>query len=212
MKEEFYKRAVTLALITIFYNLGEGVVSVWFGMEDEVLSLFGFGLDSFAEVISGMGIWHLVRRLRQNKDVHPDKFEQNALKITGMSFYILAAGLVGTAMASLYQGHAPETTFWGMAVALVSILSMGLLIHYKIKVGRQLDSQAILADANCTKTCMYLSVVLLVSSAGYELTGMGGIDSVGALIIAVISIKEGHESFQKAKGKACCCSEKESCG
>jgi len=40
---------------------------------------------------------------------------------------------------------------------------------------------------------------------GYELTGMGGIDSIGAIFIAGLSLKEGRESFQKAKGLSCSC-------
>jgi divalent metal cation (Fe/Co/Zn/Cd) transporter len=82
---------------------------------------------------------------------------------------------------------------------------MWLLIHYKIKVGTQLDSQAIIADANCTKACLYLSIVLLLSSGGYELTGIGGLDSIGAIFIAGLSFKEGRESLQKAKGLSCSC-------
>ena len=81
---------------------------------------------------------------------------------------------------------------------------MWLLIHYKVKVGKQLKSQAILMDATCTKTCLYLSFVLLLSSAGYELTNIGGLDSMGAILIAVFSFKEGRESFQKARGITCC--------
>lgn len=61
-----YKTATLLALITIGYNIAEGAVSVWFGAADETLSLFGFGVDSFVEVISGIGIWHMVRRIRSN--------------------------------------------------------------------------------------------------------------------------------------------------
>ncbi len=34
-----------LAQITIFYNLIEGMVSVFFGVADETLSLLGFGID-----------------------------------------------------------------------------------------------------------------------------------------------------------------------
>jgi divalent metal cation (Fe/Co/Zn/Cd) transporter len=82
---------------------------------------------------------------------------------------------------------------------------MWLLIHYKIKVGKQLDSQAIVADAHCTRACLYLSIVLLLSSGGYELTGIGGFDSIGAIFIAGLSLKEGRESFQKAKGLSCSC-------
>jgi len=60
------KRAHLLAFITIFYNLLEGLFSIFFGWDDETLSLFGFGLDSFVEVISGVGILHMVVRLQNH--------------------------------------------------------------------------------------------------------------------------------------------------
>ncbi len=203
-KASLYKLASALALITIFYNTLEGLVSVILGLKDETIALFGFGVDSFVEVISGVGIWHMVRRMRQNGTASHDKFERTALKVTGTSFYLLTFGLIITALINLYQGHKPETTLWGIVIAVISILSMWMLIHYKIKVGKQLNSQAILADANCTKACMYLSVVLFLSSAGYEITKIGGMDSIGAIGIAFFSFKEGRESFQKARGDMFC--------
>jgi divalent metal cation (Fe/Co/Zn/Cd) transporter len=204
-REYLYRWAYALAVFTIFYNIIEGLVSIYFGIEDETLALFGFGLDSFVEVISGVGIWHMVKRIRRNYDANPDHFERQALRITGTAFYILSIGLIATATINIYQGHQPETTFWGIVISLISIVTMWLLIHYKIKVGKKLDSQAIVADANCTKACLYLSVILLLSSGGYELTGIGGLDSLGAIFIAGLSFKEGRESFQKAKGLSCSC-------
>ena len=103
-----------------------------------------------------------------------------------------------------FKGHKPETTFWGIIVAIVSILLMWILIHYKVKIGKQFQSQALLADADCSKACVYLSIVLLVSSVAYEVTGIGGFDSVGAVGIALFSLKEGREAFEKAKGKSAC--------
>jgi divalent metal cation (Fe/Co/Zn/Cd) transporter len=204
-KESLYRWAYALAVITIFYNILEGLVSIYFGIEDETLALFGFGLDSFVEVISGVGIWHMIKRMRRNHDANSDHFERQALKITGTAFYILSIGLIATALMNIYQGHNPETTFWGIVISLISMVTMWLLIHYKIKVGKQLDSQAIIADANCTKACLYLSIILLLSSGGYELTGTGGLDSIGAIFISGLSFKEGRESFQKAKGLSCNC-------
>ena len=204
-KESLYRWAYALALITIFYNILEGLVSIYFGIEDETLALFGFGLDSFVEVISGVGIWHMIKRIKRNYDANPDHFERQALRITGTAFYILSIGLTATALINIFQGHKPENTFWGIVISLISIVTMWLLIHYKIKVGKQLDSQAIVADANCTKACLYLSIILLLSSAGYALTGIGGLDSIGAIFIAALSFKEGRESFQKARGLSCSC-------
>ena len=205
VKQNLYKRASLLAQITVFYNLIEGLVSVFFGAEDETLSLLGFGIDSFVEVLSGIGIWYMVRRIRHNLDAHPGPFEKKALQITGISFYILAAGLIVTAGINIYQGHRPETTFWGIVIALISIFTMWTLIHFKVKVGNQLNSDAILEDANCTKTCLYLSLILLLASVGFELTGIGGIDSIGAVLIAVLAFREGREAFEKSRGESCGC-------
>lgn len=204
--ESLYKTALILTYITIGYNILEGVISVLFGLEDETLALFGFGIDSFVEVISGIGIYHMLIRIKNNNGQTRDEFENTALKITGTAFYILALGLVVTAIYNLIIAHKPETTIWGIIVSSISIITMSFLIHYKLKVGRLLNSDAIIADANCTKTCLYLSISLLISSVGYELTGIGGLDSVGALAIAWFSFKEGREAFEKVKtGKTCSC-------
>lgn len=205
---DLYRRAIQLALITIFYNFVEGLVSVWLGLSDETFALFGFGLDSFVEVISGIGIWHMVRRQRAADGPAPDRFERRALRVTGGAFYLLAAGLGITAVTIIYQQHRPTTTLWGIIVALVSIVSMWLLIRAKVRVGTALASPAILADAACTKACLYLSVVLLAASVGYALTGIGWFDSLGTLGIAGFSVKEGMEAFGKARGLACCCAGK----
>lgn len=204
-KNKFYTWASALALITIFYNIAEGLLSVFFGLEDESMSLFGFGLDSFVEVVSGIGIWHMIRRIRRNGGENPDHFEKTALRITGTAFYVLTAGLAITSIVDLYWGHKPESTFWGIVVSIVSIASMWLLIGAKVRVGKELDSKAILADAACTRACLQLSVVLLAASVGYKFTGIGGLDSIGALVIGVLCFREGKEAFEKARAGSFAC-------
>jgi divalent metal cation (Fe/Co/Zn/Cd) transporter len=206
MREKLYATASALALITVAYNLLEGAVSVAFGVDDESLALFGFGLDSLVEVVSGAGIWHMVRRQRHASEQGRDVFERRALQITGYGFYLLAAGLVISGIYDGYGGHAPKTTFWGIVISCVSILSMWLLIHFKVKVGKELGSQAILADAACTRVCLYLSVILLASSAGYQLTGVRWLDVAGAFGISWFCFKEGREALGKSKGGSCGCS------
>ena len=201
-----YARATWLALFTIVYNLGEGLLSVWLGAADETLALFGFGVDSFIEVISAIGVWHMLRRIRANDGKTLDAFEQRALRITGSAFYLLTVGLIVSAVLNLYTQHRPETTTWGIVISLGSISFMWYLIAQKTRVGRALSSPAILADAACSKACIYLSVALLLASLGYELTGNGSLDAIGALLIAVLSWREGREAFAKARGLACACS------
>lgn len=204
-KRTLYKFAFGLAIFTIFYNIIEGIASTYFGYTDESLALFGFGIDSFIEVISGIGIASMIMRIQRNPTGNRDNFERTALKITGFAFYGLVAGLLITSIYNIWSGHKPETTFWGIIVSAVSIAAMWFLIISKIKVGKQLDSPAILADAECTKVCIYMSIILLVSSVIYSLTNFAYIDSIGTLGLAYLSFKEGKECFEKAAGNKVCC-------
>ncbi|MBV6639633.1 MAG: cation transporter [Cyclobacteriaceae bacterium] len=197
--------AYYLALITIFYNLIEGGVSTFFGTSDETLALFGFGVDSFVEVLSGIGIAHMILRMKNHPVENRDQFEVTALRITGTAFYLLVAGLVVGAFLSIYYASEPETTRVGVIISILSIVTMYFLYRYKLKVGHELDSQPIISDANCTKTCFYLSFILLASSLLYELFKIPYVDALGSLGIAWYAFKEGREAFEKAKRKSVAC-------
>jgi divalent metal cation (Fe/Co/Zn/Cd) transporter len=205
-KKNLYKTAFGLAVFTIIYNIAEGLISTYLGFEDESLALFGFGSDSFIEVISGLGIAHMILRIQNNADSKRDGFERTALRITGVAFYILVFGLLTTSIYNIWTGHKPLTTFWGVVISIISILVMWILVFWKRKVGKQLNSAPILADANCTLVCVYMSVILLLSSGIYELFEIPYIDSIGTLGLSYFAFKEGKECFEKAKSnKNCCC-------
>lgn len=204
-QNRFYNFALWLAIFTIFYNLLEGLVSVYFGAHDEALTLFGFGVDSFIEVASGIGILAMVIRIRQHPDTPRGQFERTALRITGWGFYLLAAGLFITAIYNLFTGHKPTTTLSGTIISLISIAMMWALVTGKRRVGHALNSAPILADANCTMVCIYMSVVLLAASLIYQFTGFGFADSLGAIGLIYFSYSEGKESFEKASGMEDCC-------
>jgi hypothetical protein len=201
----YWTYALWLAVFTISYNLAEGLISVFFGLSDEALTLFGFGVDSFIEVMSGIGILAMILRIRQHLDTPRSEFEKTALRVTGTSFYLLAFGLAITALNNLVTIHNPVTTLPGLVISLISIAVMWLLVVGKRKVGHSLNSAPILADANCTMICIYMSVVLLAASLIYQATGFGFVDSIGALGLIYFSYREGQESFEKAAGLDDCC-------
>ncbi len=204
----YLKAAFILSIITILYNIAEGLVSTLFGAGDETIALFGFGVDSFVEVISGIGVAHMMWRMKRSGDVASrDGFERTALRITGGAFYLLAAGLVAGGVAAVFLGARPETTVAGVIISSISIATMWALYRYKVKYGKLLGSEAILADANCTKTCFYLSFILLASSLFFEIFRIGYIDIAGALGVAWYAFREGCEAFEKSRaaGLSCAC-------
>jgi divalent metal cation (Fe/Co/Zn/Cd) transporter len=201
------KLALWLSVVTIIYNFAEGLVSVFFGAKDSALTLLGFGIDSFVEIISGLGILHMVLRMKDSTIEKTDKFEKTALQITGYGFYILTLGLIAASIINLINEQKPQTTLIGIFISIISIAVMYRLMKSKLNVGRKLNSNAIIADANCTKTCFYLSIILLASSLLYEFFRIGFIDGAGSLGIAYYSFMEGKESLEKAKKDSLVCND-----
>lgn len=199
-----YKLALAFALFTIIYNIAEGLIATYLGFEDESLALFGFGADSFIEVISGIGIAHMILRIQQKPESNKDVFERTALRITGFAFYALVLALIFTSLYNIWTGHKPITTFWGVVISITSIAIMWMLVAGKRKVGKKLGSEPILSDANCTMVCVYMSVILLISSAFYELWNIPYIDSVGTLALSYFAFREGKECFEKANSDIYC--------
>lgn len=197
-ENSLFDRAFRLSLFTIFYNIIEGLVSMIAGYSDETLTLFGFGIDSFIEVVSGAGVAVMIMRIRRNPYSSRHPFEITALKITAVSFYLLSAGLAAGIVLNLLNHHKPETTFWGIIISLASIIVMLWLMNAKKQTGKKLDSEPVMCDANCTKICVYMSVVLLLSSIIYELTGFAWSDLIGAAGLIWFSVSEGNEAFEKA--------------
>jgi len=169
----------------------------------------GFTLIELLIVIVIMGILAMVIRIRQHPDTPRSTFERTALRVTGTSFYLLAAGLAATALYNIVSGHKPETTVAGLVISIISIAVMWALVWAKRRVGHKLSSAPILADANCTMVCIYMSLVLLASSLIYQFTGFGFIDSLGALGLIYFSFREGKEAFEKAAGMECACEDED---
>ncbi len=206
MNKKLINSALILSIITIVYNIAEGVVSIFFGLNDQTLALFGFGVDSFVEVISGIGIFHMIIRIKNSSHENRDEFESTALRITGIGFYILTAGLVTGSIINIVNNTKPVTALPGILISIISILAMYFLMKSKLKVGKELNSDAIIEDAQCTKTCFNLSIILLVSSLLYKFTAIGYFDILGSLGIAYYSFREGKESLEKAKDNELNCS------
>jgi len=207
-KDKSYWLSISLVLcvLTIVYNLVEGLISVYFGTSDDTLALLGFGLDSFVEVISGLGILHMVIRMKTEEVNRHDLFERQALRVTGFAFYLLAVGLIAGIILNIINDVEPSTTLPGIIIAIISLASMYFLMHNKIKTGKALNSEAILSDARCTLTCIYLSAILLVSSALYAWLKIQYIDLAGSLGIAWFAWTEGKEAFEKVRLNKITCS------
>ena len=171
--------ALLLSVATIVFNIIEGFVSAVFGAWDESLALFGFGIDSFAEVASSSGVFLMIFRLMNHLSTTRSLAEKRALQITSISFFLISGALLFAGLSSLWTGSTPRTTLSGVIVSLVSIAIMLILVRFKRIVGTTLSSDPIIADARCGEVCIYMSLVLLGSSLLYFLWGIRCADKIG---------------------------------
>ncbi|PCI96555.1 MAG: hypothetical protein COB15_09895 [Flavobacteriales bacterium] len=202
-KNKLFNWILILSVLTIVYNIIEGLVAISFGIKDETLTLFGFGADSFVETVSAIGVTQMIIRIKKNPQSDKGEFETLALKITAWCFYVLALILTVSAIYNVAEGNQPSSAIAGVVISSISIIAMWVLIRAKISLGTKLNSPAIIADAKCNQICMYMSLILLATTGLWWLWKIPYIDAIGAAGIVYFSIKEGKEAFNKAKGIEC---------
>lgn len=194
LRRNLEQRARLLARLTIAWNVAEGIVAVSAGAAAGSLALIGFGLDSFIEVFAGgVVLWHL-RGL-------PEERERRALRLIALSFFALATYVAVEALRDLIISAKADESIVGIALAAVSLVVMPALAWAKRRTGRRLGNAVVVADSTETALCSYLSLVLLT---GLVLNAVGGLwwaDSLAALLIAGLAVREGREAWS---GQACC--------
>ena len=189
------KRGRLLEYFTLAWNLLEAFIAIFSGIVAGSISLFGFGIDSVIECMSG-GV--LLWRLREGE--HGESREKLALKLVGISFLALAAYIAFEAVKSLIAHEPPAVSYIGIAIAALSLVVMPLLARAKRGVAKAIHSHALEADARQSDLCAYLSAILLVGLVLNAIFGWWWADPVAGLLMMPIIAKEGVDAL---RGKAC---------
>jgi divalent metal cation (Fe/Co/Zn/Cd) transporter len=201
-RRESVRQGRRLEYFTIAWNTVEGLIAVVAGLIAGSISLVGFGIDSFIEVTSGsVLLWRMSvdARVRDR-----ERNEKRALKVVGICFLALAAYIAYESATDLWFKRTPEHSIPGIILACVSLVVMPLLSRAKRRIGLELGSAAMRADAKQTEFCAYLSAILLAGLLLNAIFGLWWADPVAGLIMVPVIAKEGVEGLQ---GKAC-----EECG
>ena len=189
------RRAQLLAGASVTYNVVEAFIAVSAGLVAGSVALVGFGLDSMVEVFSGLII------LWQFRHTMPETREHQALRLMAISFFALAAYVGYQSVRSLVGGHEPDPSPVGIGLAVASLIIMPLLSWAQRRTGKELGSNAVVADSTQTLLCTYLSAVLLVGLVLNATLGWSWADPLAGLVIAAVAIKEGREAW---RGEGCC--------
>jgi divalent metal cation (Fe/Co/Zn/Cd) transporter len=194
------RRALTLSIITAVYNILEGVVSVVAASMAGSAALFGFGLDSFVESLSGgVMIWRFWRFGIDVEDETIAGVERQASRLVAYSFFILGGYVTFDACKSLLLHEEAQPSALGLVIALASLVTMPLLFLAKYRLGKRIGSASLVADSKETLACALLSVALLIGLGLNYLLRIWWADSVAALVIAILILREGWLTFRESR-------------
>ena len=84
----------------------------------------------------------------------------------------------------------------GLFIATLSVLVMPVLAWFERRTGKELGSASVIADSKQLLLCVYLSGTVLIGLLLNTLLGWALADSVAALVIAALAIREGIEAWK----------------
>lgn len=185
-----HRRVRFIVAFTITYNVIEAAVAIWAGTLASSAALIGFGLDSIVEVLSALAIaWQFTRK-------DPERWEKATVRAIGIAFFALAAYVITDAFLSLTGAQDVDHSPLGIGIATLSLLVMPLLAWFEFRTGRELGSKSVMADAKQLVLCIYLSGTVLIGLLLNSRFGWEWADSIAAIVVAVLAIREGFEAWR----------------
>lgn len=127
------------------------------------------------------------------------KFETFATMIIGI---ILAGAGIGLLINGIEQiiesvkgNHLPQPTMIALIVAIVSIVFKEMLYRYTLKIGKEVNSQAVVANAWHHRSDSVSSMGTLIGIAGAMFLGDRWriLDPIAAMLVSVFIIKSGYD-------------------
>lgn len=193
LRRGLVRRGITLELFTLSWMTVEAAVAIAAGIAAGSIALMAFGIDSVIEFVAGFVV---LRTFRAEQHGRTDRTEKQALRVIGLTFFLLAGYIVADAAYTLIAANKPESSVAGIAVAAAAVLVMPLLGALKRRTGSALESQMLLADAAESLFCAYLSGTVLLGLVLNGAFGWWWADPLAALAVLPLVLKEGLEAIE----------------
>ena len=207
------RQGIGIELVTIVWMVIEASVAIGVGFATRSVSLQGFGIDSIVELIAGgILLWRLLVEQRGGSVERIEQAERRASWVTAISLFALAVYIVGDSAWSFLTQTRPESSWWGVGLAVAAAIIMPLLWQGKLRIAKRIGSAALKADAACSVTCASMALTLLAGLLLNRFFGWWWADPLAALGLVYFLVQEGREALHEARtGETCSCGD-EDCG
>lgn len=188
------ERRVKFALLSIISNTALILMKIIAGILSGSVSIISEAIHSSMDLIASLVAFFSVKQSSKPADRdHPyghGKIENISAIIEGILIFIAAALIIIKAYHKIYEPAEIDKESVAIAVMVISAL-VNLFVSRKLyRVSREEDSMALEADALHLKTDVYTSLGVGLGILLIKLTGLIILDSVVAMLVALLIIKE----------------------
>ncbi len=146
--DRWLRIGLLLVVLTMAYNAVEAALALWAGVGAGSVLLVGFGLDSIIEfAAAGVLLWRLSLESGGASEERLEVAEERVRRFVGLTFFLLAAYVIGQALWTLWTVDAPSESLLGIILAIASLIVMPLVSFGKFRVAREIGSAALRAEA-----------------------------------------------------------------
>lgn len=192
-----YDRKSKFALLSIFSNTLLIILKITAGILSGSVSIISEAIHSMMDLVASCVAFFSVRTSATPADKeHPyghGKIENISGVAEGLLIFVAAGMIIYEAAKKMFNPVEIEHAFVAIAVMTASAL-VNLVVSRKLyQVSREEDSMALEADALHLKTDVYTSFGVGIGILLIKLTGLAILDSIVAILVALIIIKEAWE-------------------
>jgi divalent metal cation (Fe/Co/Zn/Cd) transporter len=191
------RAGIRLEVITVVWNIAEGVIAIVAAMLAGSMALLAFGIDSLVETASGAVVgWRLLDEISNGSEDRAERIETITSRIAGMLLLALAIYIALDASIKLAGNSArPKESPIGIVVTAASLIAMPILGRAKLRCAGTIGSSALRTDAYETITCAWISGTALVGLGMNALSGWWWADSLAAFTLIPLIVREGWEGL-----------------
>jgi cation diffusion facilitator family transporter len=179
-------RALKLSLVALLIT---GVLQLIVVIATGSVALLSDTLHNFADALTALPIWlaFIVGRRAATR-----RFAYGYGRAEDLAGLVVLVFIAGSALLAAYQAvdrllHPAEVRYvWAVAIAgVIGFAGNELVARYRIKVGREIGSAALVADGLHARADGFTSLAVVVGAAGVAL-GFPAADPIAGLIIAAL--------------------------
>ncbi len=184
---------IGLIVLKVVVAVITGSISISAQAVDSFLDLFAITITVFAVSIAN----------RPADEEHPfghGKAEGIAAIVQAALIFTAGGLIIYSAIHRIIVGATVEMTEAGIGVMLVSIIASIFLSRHLLKVSRATDSIALEGIARNIAADVYSAAGVLVALVAIRFTGLGILDSIIALGVALVILKSAYDVLRKSLG------------